>query len=128
MGGPILISAPHTLPVDRIDDDGVWKSLHKRERYAAEITAKLAQELRSYLGINASFIFWDPRAKYHSHNLDPNKLSQQNLEKSPFHLAIHYFCEHFRSQNVPIMHIDLHGKLDRKTDLNMDIGTQAMRK
>lgn len=48
------------------------------------------------------------------------------MEKSPFHKALHYFSEYYKPANTPILHIDLHGKLDRKTDLNMDIGTTAL--
>jgi len=46
LGGPILISAPHTLPVDRFTETGVFKCRHKREKYAAEIALKIAYELK----------------------------------------------------------------------------------
>jgi len=61
--GPILITAPHTMPVDRRYQNGSYKTLHKREKYAAELTVKVAVALKKYLGRNASFIIWDPRAK-----------------------------------------------------------------
>lgn len=122
-----MISAPHTLPVDRISDTGVFKCRHKREKYAAEIALKIAYELKQYLGVPASIITWDPRAVYEKENLDPNYLSLTNIDKSPFHQAIHRFIEEYKESKTPLLHIDIHGKMDRRTDLNMDIGTTALR-
>lgn len=89
MGGPILISAPHTLPVDRILESGEYRSFHKREKYAAEVTTRISSELKSKIGNHASFIIWDPRTKYNSNNLDPNFLCQSNFKNSAFHKSIH---------------------------------------
>jgi len=51
----------------------------------------------------------------------------KNLDKSPFHQAIHRFIEEFKDSKTPLLHIDIHGKMDRRSDLNMDIGTTALR-
>lgn len=49
------------------------------------------------------------------------------MAKSPFHQALHHWASHFKDRNVPLLHIDLHGKLDRKGNLHMDIGTAALK-
>jgi len=59
--------------------------------------------------------------------MDPNFLSLEKMETSPFHQAIHRFIEEHKDSKVPLLHIDIHGKMDRRSDLNMDIGTTALR-
>mmetsp|Transcript_15940 Transcript_15940/g.24827 ORF Transcript_15940/g.24827 Transcript_15940/m.24827 type:complete len:252 (+) Transcript_15940:357-1112(+) len=62
-------------------------------------------------------------------NLDPNYLTQTQSPLSPWHHALHTFDEHFRSdpaEKTPIFHVDIHGKMDRKDNLDLDIGMGPM--
>ncbi len=51
--------------------------------------------------------------------------------QSPFsvwHHALHEFQEHFDGGEhpVPVLHVDIHGKMDRKDNLDLDIGPLAL--
>lgn len=71
--GPILFSAPHSMPLDRVNfAAGCKKCNHLRERFAANIALKFATEIKKYTGTNASLAIWDPRAKKSKNNIDPN--------------------------------------------------------
>jgi len=49
LDGPILFSAPHSMPLDRIDfTAGRKKCNHLRERFAANIAIKFAHESKKF--------------------------------------------------------------------------------
>jgi len=47
--------------------------------------------------------------------------------ESPFHKALHHFTDKFRERGTPLLHLDFHGKKNRKNNLNLDIGSTALR-
>ena len=140
LGGPILFTAPHSLNIVRGGRNGERRRIHKRERYSSELVLKLAAFATEFLGQPASYIIWnrmmckkgDPRL------LDPNYLTQSQSPYSTWHHALHNFSSHFTSSdpaegaqgseatNTPVFHIDVHGKMDRKDNLDLDIGLGPM--
>ena len=62
LAGPILFSAPHGLQVYR---GGVIskkeESVHAKEIYTNEICLLLSLHVKKYLGIEGSFIMWNPK-------------------------------------------------------------------
>ena len=82
LGGPVLITAPHSMRLMR--GGGKERSrLHKRERYTAEITLTVAREL-ALLGLPASLMVWNRIAGPGKGRLDPNYLLRsQSLGRQP---------------------------------------------
>merc|ERR1711907_609954 len=62
----------------------------------------------------------DPR------NLDPNYLLRSEWVDSPFHTALLKFRSKFKERGIPCLHVDFHGKRDRKKSKQhrVDIGIQ----
>lgn len=56
--------------------------------------------------------------------MDPNYLLKQHFSKSPFHQSLHHWA--LKSQGRPLLHVDIHGKLDRQNDCNIDVGIRSM--
>eukprot|EP00949_MAST-11_sp_MAST-11-sp1_P003072 g3072.t1 len=110
IAGPILITAPHGLNL------AAPRRCHLREKYTTEIVLKLAKALRSYLGIEASFCVWNAKTakRKDRHNLDANFLFKSEWTRSPFHRSLQKFRAKFLDRGLPCLHIDLHGKRDRK--------------
>jgi hypothetical protein len=151
LAGPILLTCPHSLNIVRGGKDGETRRIHKRERHSSEIVLKLASLIEQLTGKPASYIIWnrmnarkgDPRY------LDPNYLTQAQSPKSPWHHALHAFQEVWRpdlsdmevddggsggrdngsmtTANFPVLHVDVHGKMDRKDNLDLDIGFRPAR-
>lgn len=67
-----------------------------------------------------SFCFWSKDHKLNETDLDPNYLQTPNLNESPFHQILHKFC--VINKDLPIFHVDVHGKMDRKDCYDLDLG------
>lgn len=128
LNGPILLSAPHGLKIWRGGTDGRRRRIHYREIYVTEIILKLAIHINKYTGYPASFIIWDRKVAMPAdfRNLDPNFLTERQFSQSPWHEALEQFKAYGIENKMPIFHIDVHGKKDRKTNLDVDAGFRAM--
>ncbi len=73
-----------------------------------------------------TFVIWNCRTAVplDASNLDPNYLLQSQFASSPWHQAL-LGWQHLHS-GQPLLHIDVHGKVDRKTELNLDVGIEPM--
>lgn len=128
LNGPILLSAPHGLKIWRGGTDGRRRRIHYREVYVTEIVIKLAMEINKYAGYPASFIIWDRKVAMPAdfRNLDPNYLTEKQFPQSPWHEALEQFKAYGNDNKMPILHIDVHGKKDRKNNMDIDAGFRAM--
>jgi hypothetical protein len=57
-------------------------------------------------------------------NLDPNYLLSSQFVASPWHQAL--LAWQYLHRGTPLLHVDCHGKMDRKTELNLDVGIEPM--
>ena len=126
IGGPILLTAPHGLKLFRGGRaHGERLRVHLRERYSTEIVLMMAQRLGSL----ASFIVWNyktavPKDKS---NRDPNYLLESQFANSAWHVALQKFVSKFRRRGLPSMHVDVHGKHNRrKTQHHIDLGIEPL--
>ncbi|XP_076071578.1 uncharacterized protein LOC143042958 [Mytilus galloprovincialis] len=128
LNGPILLSAPHGLKIWRGGTDGRRRRIHYREIYVTEIVLKLALHISKYTGYPASFIIWDRKVAMPAdfRNLDPNYLTEKQFTQSPWHEALEQFKIYGKENNMPIFHIDIHGKKDRRSNMDVDAGFRAM--
>lgn len=126
--GPILLSAPHGIKLWRGGTEGRRRRIHYREIHVTEILLKVANEINRIAGIPPSFIIWDRRMAMPADfkNLDPNYLTEKQFPQSPFHEALEYFKQFGRDNKLPLLHIDMHGKKNRKTNMDLDVGFKAM--
>jgi len=46
------------------------------------------------------------------------------FSKSPFHQSLHYWTN--RNIEKPLLHIDVHGKLDLKNNCEIEVGIESM--
>jgi hypothetical protein len=107
-----------------------------------------AQKVMSSPSIHkVSVLIWNREKKFDKFTLDPNYLVRSQLKDSPFHHSLHRFIEtqsgiinckeKYPSKLIqvfsplqattPLFHLDLHGKKDRKHNMDIDIGTKALR-
>ena len=61
-----------------------------------------------------SFCFWGKSSQIKEEDIDPNYLLESMFPDHQFHLSLHAWA--MKHGNVPILHIDIHGKLNRKKD------------
>jgi hypothetical protein len=126
---------------------------HARERWSTEIALKLSQAfaMRASPGAMsaggsgtvkpASFMVWNYRTARvrDSGNLDPNYLDKEAVLHAPWHSCLHAWRasaaprwqesdgdDAMRSRRPKLLHIDIHGKMDRKTQLDLDVGLGPM--
>eukprot|EP00759_Apiculatamorpha_spiralis_P014359 PhF_6_TR21034/c0_g1_i1/m.30259 len=136
LGGPVLLTAPHAKEVWRDGDHSAVKGicghrLHKRELYTSEVILLLSQSFfRCPPRIGASYIVWNVRAmrcngEEVASQPDPNYLFETEFERSAWHTALCAF--RLRWGGLPLLHIDIHGKKDRKENLHIDIGLSALK-
>ena len=156
--GPFLFTAPHGCALKQ--ERGYFKTQrnHKIELYTSTIVTSLCHEIDKLLKKpQCSFVVWAPNniKKMKPQDLDPNYLNDDELEFSPFHQAIHKFViknlkdqskarnmmsspkdknEFFDSSEVvPMLHIDIHGKMGshhwKNDDVahNLDFATMSMK-
>eukprot|EP01062_Namystynia_karyoxenos_P052880 TRINITY_DN4257_c1_g1_i2.p2 TRINITY_DN4257_c1_g1~~TRINITY_DN4257_c1_g1_i2.p2 ORF type:complete len:506 (+),score=157.20 TRINITY_DN4257_c1_g1_i2:63-1520(+) len=129
--GPVMLTAPHGLEVWRGGQLGERRRVHLRERWVTELVLKLSQAVGSHLSgvmLSTSFVVWNAATarKQDEANLDPNYLTAEDLSRSPWNRALREWREAFAGTGIPLLHVDLHGKLDRKDNLEMDVGTGAL--
>eukprot|EP01064_Diplonema_japonicum_P039013 TRINITY_DN966_c3_g1_i1.p1 TRINITY_DN966_c3_g1~~TRINITY_DN966_c3_g1_i1.p1 ORF type:complete len:399 (+),score=56.48 TRINITY_DN966_c3_g1_i1:69-1199(+) len=129
--GPVMFTAPHGLELYRGGEFGERRRVHLKERWVTELVLKLSiavgDRLSKHMG-TSSFIIWNPDTAVSQDpmNLDPNYLTASDFKKSPWHKALLKWKDAFQRTNLPILHIDIHGKMDRKDNLDMDLGAGAM--
>lgn len=87
---------------------------------------RCANELPKHLKSKqkGSFCIWNKESPLKSSKLDPNYLTSKHFASSAFHCALHRFVSTFPDQ--PLLHVDLHGKVDRKDNLEIDLGIAPM--
>jgi hypothetical protein len=121
LNGPVLFTAPHGLEVMR--GEGTEQRSHKQERYSTEISLKLALGIEKYLGFYGSCLVWNVKTAKRNDpkNLDPNYITKKQWEKSPWHNILKEFRSKYNQ--LPLFHVDIHGKLNRKKDRLLDVGT-----
>ena len=127
MAGPVLFTAPHGLEVYRGGEAaGETERVNKKELHTNEICLLLSLKVKKYLGIEGSFVMWNQKTAIPKDykNLDANYLFEKEFTQSPFHLFLHKL-KHLYS-HFPTLHIDIHGKINRKDDRNIDIGFAPM--
>lgn len=115
MQGGILFTAPHTARLNRIRLNGK-SEIHTFEDYADVIVEGLAN------AVDGSYIHWKRDEEMWKTQHDPNYLHPHMLQESPFHKTL----RQFRNKSGAMMHIDVHGKANRKTNRDIDIGRNAM--
>lgn len=150
LGGPILFSAPHGLRVWRGGKIVNEKyRMHKREKWSTEIALKLAAAVATRLqagnssdssraaraghggpavGGGTSFIVWNMKTavKADKTNLDPNYLIPAQFESSPWHRALRRWRRAMVARGAAPVLVDVHGKKDRSSNLDLDVGMDPM--
>jgi hypothetical protein len=124
--GPILFTAPHSFKLNRGGADwGDNERIHWREQYTSHLAIKMANCIGKYTdGASGSFMVWNKDKKFSKSDLDPNYLMVKHFKKSPFHCGLHRFWKDYKG--LPLLHIDVHGKMDRKDNLDVDLGMAPM--
>jgi len=84
-------------------------------------------------GGSCSFVVWNSAvARPLDRSLkDPNYLQRRDFATSPWHQGLTAFRERWQgaggSAAVVPLHVDLHGKLNRKDDFDLDVGVDSMK-
>jgi hypothetical protein len=129
IGGPLLFTAPHSAKLKRGHPDVYGESVrtHLREKYTACLSMKLACMLADKKkSAPGSYCVWSSSHKFNDTDLDPNYLLAGGVAESPFHRMLHAWA--LGNQGKPLMHIDIHGKMDRKDTYELDLGVQPFYK
>ncbi|KAL9655196.1 hypothetical protein ABK040_008971 [Willaertia magna] len=130
ISGPILLTSPHGLQVYRGGvETGEEIRLHQKERFTNEICVILSKKIKQLMNIEGSFVIWNTKTakKKDPNNLDPNYLLESQFMESPWHLALLKFKKQlWEEQSIPIFHIDIHGKKNRKDERDIDVGMAPM--
>lgn len=129
--GPLLFTAPHSGKLNRGGEEyGDKKRVHLREKYTAALAMKFAYEvsnLKSPLsGSLGSFCVWDTTHKLNDNDMDPNYLLKGAEHRSQFHRVLHAW--QLQNPDTPLLHVDIHGKMDRKDSYELDLGVQCIYK
>ena len=149
----VLFTAPHGLRLIKGKGPKTCPRNHARERWSTEIALKLAvargvweREKAGAGGAGvgqaltpASFMVWDAMGAntFDVRNLDPNYVDRETARHSPWHSALHAFRAVGRSRpaaarsvvggsGARLVHIDVHGKMDRADNLDVDVGLRPM--
>ncbi len=113
---------------------GEKKRVHLREKYTNTLALRFAIGTADVLknseteknGPMGSFCIWRNDHKLNDLDLDPNYLIAENIHESPFHQVLHKFID--MNQGLPLMHVDIHGKMDRKDSYELDLGVACLYK
>ncbi len=46
------------------------------------------------------------------------------MHQSPFHRVLHAWA--LQNEGIPLLHVDIHGKMDRKDSYELDLGVQPL--
>ena len=118
INGPLLFTAPHSGRVYRGGEEYKEKRrIHLREKYTAVLAMRFARE------VSGSYCVWSHTHKLNETDQDPNYLLAGREQISPFHLALHAWAG---CHAGPLFHVDIHGKMDRKDNYELDLGVICM--
>ena len=124
IGGPILFTAPHSKKLwrggEKYDEK---RRIHNRELYTAWLAIKLAH-ITGKKGKRNSFMVWGKDKKNFDDDVDPNYLLEPDFPTSQFHLSLHAWAA--KNEELPLLHIDIHGKKNRKDNVEIDVGKASM--
>jgi len=144
--GPIFITAAHSTKLQRLGlYSGDKNRIHLREEWVAYLAIRLAYHLSKIhsekkkeeakeesKGSNlvaaeklASFMVWSKDKPFNKDDIDPNYINAKLYPQSHFYQGLRKWISSLSENDVPF-HIDIHGKIDRKTDRNIDIGIDSM--
>lgn len=73
-----------------------------------------------------SFCVWSKDHKLNDADEDPNYLLFGRESRSPFHRMLHAWI--LANPGQPLLHVDIHGKMDRKDSYELDLGVACMYK
>ncbi|KAG2374735.1 hypothetical protein C9374_010479 [Naegleria lovaniensis] len=127
LGAPILFTACHGHQVYRggkLSDD---EKVHLKESLTSEIALLLAAKVRNMLhSLEGSFVVWNMKTIQEEDisHMDPNYLLPHQYCESPFHLFLHKFKNLYKG--IPMLHVDIHGKVNRRDNRNIDVGFAPM--
>ena len=124
--GPILFTAPHSGKLRR--NGGDYARTHLREKFTAVIAMRMADQLYSRPEIKnlGSYCVWATNHQLNEIDQDPNYLIADHVSESPFHRMLHAWAS--ANAGTPLMHVDIHGKMDRKDSYELDLGVSCMYK
>lgn len=143
LSAPVLFTAPHGLKLKRGIGPRQSARNHARERYTTELVLKLAACFgKRRAGVSspqsnaspsvASLMVWNYKTAPIDDptHADPNFLDRRSLCHSPWHSCLHAWksLHGFGSSEAcpRLFHVDIHGKNDRKADMDIDVGLQAL--
>jgi len=69
-------------------------------------------------------MFWGKSSVVDESDLDPNYLMKKHFELSPFHNCLHNWAS--KGLGKPLMHVDIHGKMDRQHNCEIEVGIMSM--
>ena len=67
---------------------------------------------------------WASDHQLNDYDIDPNYLLKERVVESPFHRMLHAWA--LENHGKPLMHIDIHGKMDRKDTYELDLGVESL--
>ena len=124
IGGPLLFTAPHSTKLNRGYPPEIYGEkvrIHLREKYTACLAMKLANMYADKRrGPPGSYCVWSSTHKFNNTDADPNYLLKGREAESPFHRMLHAWA--LKHPGIPLLHIDIHGKMDRKDSYELDLG------
>jgi hypothetical protein len=105
--------------------------LHKAERWACDIAARLALAVESRLGVQGSLMVWNPVSipgRTDPALLDPNYLKPEQFAQCPWNAFVKSWAAAHRQldANIPLLHVDIHGRHDHDSPSTLDLGTAPM--
>lgn len=115
--GPLLFTAPHSKKLYRGGSlTGDKQRVHLRELFTSFLAVDFALKSSKMMGFDKqrtnSYCIWGSSKVLDEQDLDPNYLHPKQYEDSPFHQSLHAF--QMQNNKMPLFHIDIHGKYDRK--------------
>ena len=93
--------------------------MHKRQIYTSFLTCDTAKSTG-----NNSYLVWGVTNVVNEEDIDPNYLLEKHFKYSPFHQALHQWA--LINQGYPLFHVDIHGKMNRPNNCEIDVGIKSM--
>lgn len=121
LGGPLLFTASHSGQVNRGGEEyGDKRRLNLREKYTVVLAMRFALETQKATQTLGSFCVWSKEHKLKDTDEDPNFLLSGRESRSPFHRMLHAWI--LNNPGKPLLHVNIHGKTDRKDGYELDLG------
>jgi len=117
-GGPILITAPHTIKTNRFYVNNT--KIHEAENFIYQILMKLYKKLGRK---RCTIMTWDKDKIEHIIPEDPNYT--KNLDTS---LWFKHLKKIKKQISSCVLHIDLHGMKNKSSYYDIEIGVNALKK